>query len=271
MPPDVMAGVRLKLQRAFHHIEQLVLEADKWLNSNHNSTWIEAEKDNPPYFLLKARADKVPIDPFSLLLGDCLYNLRSGLDHLVYALAVAAVYPSPLPDDVAKASQFPIIGDEDGNGTSGCGPQLFKKAASRIQMLKPEAQAAIKRLQPFQLVGKFRFHPLWRLNELSNIDKHRFLHAACGFSGGILMNLPVPGRLEIGPGTMNNFTTIVEDETVIARIPISFGSQSDMEMCFKPHFFITVTGKPDEDIVLTIGNIYNYIIAGVLPAFGLHI
>jgi hypothetical protein len=39
--------------------------------------------------------------------------------------------------------------------------------------MPPEAIAIIRELQPYKRGASYRQHPLWQLNELGNIDKHR--------------------------------------------------------------------------------------------------
>lgn len=103
------------------------------------------------------------------VIGDALQNLRSALDHLAFALSVA--YSGPLSDEAAEGVAFPIRwktppeGQEDGS------------LVNNIRLIDPLAQAVIKELQPY-VAGPdlYRTHPLWLLNELARIDRHRFLH-----------------------------------------------------------------------------------------------
>jgi hypothetical protein len=41
-----------------------------------------------------------------LLIGDCVYNYRSALDHLAFALATS--FTNPLPESWVKTSAFPL-------------------------------------------------------------------------------------------------------------------------------------------------------------------
>jgi len=47
---------------------------------------------------------------------------------------------------------------------------------NKIGCIHPRAQAIIKRLQPYTRGDEFASDPLWKLNELSNMDKHRVPH-----------------------------------------------------------------------------------------------
>jgi hypothetical protein len=169
----------LKLDRALQHLERLKPEVERWLGRHpyfvvsnfdpqrgEHSVWIEPEGEPPA--------------ELSLIVGDCLHNLRSALDSLAYDLA--RVYQGePLDPEVASKSEFPIYIE----------PKDFKKDRKRkIGATDPSSQIAIERLQPYNEWNHFRafmaltgmrahpeaYHPLWLLQNLSNIDKHRERH-----------------------------------------------------------------------------------------------
>jgi hypothetical protein len=59
-------------------------------------------------------------------------------------------------------------------------------------------------MQPYNARDKYRFHPLWALHELSNIDKHRFLHVVGSTInqsrwGGIMGNVTITRSMGNGP------------------------------------------------------------------------
>jgi len=81
----------------------------------------------------------------------------------------------PLPDHIAKDSEFPIIGDARNEGIAGVEKRYANDLLKKIGGIDPLAQAIIKQTQPYQRGNKFASHPLWMLHELSNIDKHRLL------------------------------------------------------------------------------------------------
>jgi hypothetical protein len=112
-----------------------------------------------------------PPTEFRLIIGDCLHNLRSALDNLVYELAVQYTAPNPIPEHKARELAFPIV-------HRAMKPDKFKtKYRSRIGLLNPRVQAIIEELQPYHREDSVS-HPLWKLNRLSNIDKHRVPHIA---------------------------------------------------------------------------------------------
>jgi hypothetical protein len=202
--------------------------------------------------------------------GGCLHNLRSGLDHLAYALAVRHT-GEPLPQEIAEASEFPIFGDEDRKGTPSMGAALFTNASRKIAGIHPDAQAVIERLQPYQLGSDFRSHQLWRLYDLARIDRHRLLHLSVVHSGGFLWNpsahMNVGG---IGPGAIVSLGGEIEPGklTEIARMPVTPDDPKErVYVDIKPALevvFADDTPTPGESVVAVLGAIYNYVVSDVL-------
>ncbi|MGE3191313.1 MAG: hypothetical protein AB7N90_16640, partial [Vicinamibacterales bacterium] len=112
---------------------------------------------------------------FSLLTGEVLYQLRSALDHLVYQLVVSKTKEPP-----TFKSAFPIVG----RGTMGkkrwtSAVEEYEACTSRLKDgISPAALKMIDELQPLKRGAAYKDDPLWMLQELNNIDKHRFLHLA---------------------------------------------------------------------------------------------
>jgi hypothetical protein len=157
------------------------------------------------------------------VVGDCVQNLRSSLDHLVFALAEK--HSGPLSEEDARACQFPIIRDETRKGQTGAGPSVFQNNVlpRDIKDLSPAAQTIIE-MQPYKLGTAYKTHFLWELGELSNTDKHRFVHVVSWYSkvmritrnsSAAPMNIPRGAKFKV-------YGCIVEGETVIAKIPDGF-------------------------------------------------
>ena len=103
--------------------------------------------------------------PFSVLVGDALQNLKSGLDHLVYELLIAQAAGRPIDPKVIERSEFPIFWTTPKPG----------EIAKKIGGIDPRAQTIIERLQPHLLGPDYVTHPLWQLHELARMDRHRSL------------------------------------------------------------------------------------------------
>jgi hypothetical protein len=174
----------LKLYQALQHTVHLKTEVERWLGGNPYSLTIEFDPQRRENALW-INALRSPPDEFSLIIGECLHNLRSALDNLVHTLAIRK-HGSPLPQTIAKRLQFPIAKDHEG----------FRGIKWRIQDIPSEAQTEIEGLQPYNhRQDDPTRDPLWILNELSNIDKHRlpqltlFALASTGFGGSARVKL----------------------------------------------------------------------------------
>lgn len=148
-------SARLKINRAHEHLAAIRSEIAR--HKQNCSITIEPGV-NPKIVNLVEKFPDPPIE-LSLLIGDCLYNLRSCLDH-VAAQLVACNGHSP------SHSQFPICSK----------PAAFKSASSdQLKGALPGSVTVIEGLQPYKRVERLADCPLWCINKLGNIDKHRFL------------------------------------------------------------------------------------------------
>jgi hypothetical protein len=98
---------------------------------------------------------------FEVYIGDCVQNLRSALDYLVWELAYLAQGKPP-----RQLTQFPI---------STTAKRYFEVGRGQVSPLLGEHRRFIRKIQPYQSESP-RSHPLALLNRLSNQDKHRLLH-----------------------------------------------------------------------------------------------
>lgn len=197
----------------------------------------------------------------SLLISECLHNLRSALDNFVYDLALAYNRGNPLLRDAEDRAMLPIFGSQK---------EFKRRGAYRIRDIDPGAKAVIEGLQPYE-----RGNPdyLWELNELSRIDKHRLLHVTLlgmheSVLGGTQRNTIVDnitfsgGAIEpFGPGTV--------DGTELVRYRATPVDPSDkMHMYFQFVFDIAfdqdspVSGG--EPVLRRLWTLRNYIIDNVV-------
>jgi hypothetical protein len=255
-------GHVLKINRAHEHLEHLEREIAAWFDGNkHFTHCIEPDPNEPTKLDLKLTADKIPIDPFSLIVGDIVHNIRSSLDYIAFELACAN--HGSLSQEEARSSQFPILGDVDKNGVSGTGPARFR-SSSMIQYVSSSAQALIESVQPYHLGGKFREHPLWILNELVNIDKHRFLHIAAASLQELNISKLIMSKESLRLGE----TIIGEESTVVASFynvrPIDPDTTVDMHIT--PKVGMAFGDGPYRQWLVhgTLGNVHTYVAQEVL-------
>jgi hypothetical protein len=140
MTDDPLLGCRLKLQSAWRHRQAL--------------------GEKLQIFLERADPEPSPLH-LGAIVGDFLHNLRCVLDHLVWQLVVLN---GQKPGD---HNQFPISDT----------PGAYKKKAGRyLRGVAADHRALIETFQPYHLEDDAASHYLAVLRDLSNIDKHRFVH-----------------------------------------------------------------------------------------------
>ncbi len=97
---------------------------------------------------------------YAVAVGEVAYNLRSGLDHLVWQLVLAN---GETPD---TRTEFPIFQNESG----------YRESAGRkLRGLTDGQLQTVEGLQPFRDDDSIGPH-LWMLHAICNIDKHRHLN-----------------------------------------------------------------------------------------------
>ena len=161
-------GVYEKIERAKIHQVDLAKRVRAVLGSDKQSFAVEPDLDSGRYAV---RVFGVPaVGPtWCTIIGDCLFNLRSALDHLAWQLVIL---DGETPTD-QHMTTFPIRKspfDKKGNRI----PMQLQPAVSN-----PEILGALETVQPYADVG-YRpddpvLNPLWALHRLNIIDKHRLL------------------------------------------------------------------------------------------------
>ena len=259
----------LKLKRAYVHLKELDIACQGWLAAHNKFTCrLEPCTDTPGYFWIKAACDPIPNEPFPVLIGDVVQNLRGALDHLIYALGSA--HSGTLSEQDARYSQFPIIGDESETGTKGIGQGKWRDNAlpQMVPKLSPQAQAVIEGLQPFKLGSNFRTHILWRLNELVNRDKHRFVHVAVAQGSGMSINTNRSRNLQILPGVIHVYAPVMNGETVIAKIRLApIDARSEMHVEINPVLSVCFKDGISEgkEVIKELGEIHNFVVKDIFP------
>lgn len=176
-----LEGCEGKLARARFHMEVLNEEIASAARLDKHAITVEDDPNTSEYVFKVVGLQ--PSNPdWGYIAGDCIHNLRTVLDHLVYQLAVLAV-GNGLTDDEARSCMFPMHDN----------PDSFKSAAKRrIKLLRPGEQTRIAELQPFNAADPSLWPPmpgyvpgiphgvplaLGALETLDVIDKHRLVHA----------------------------------------------------------------------------------------------
>jgi hypothetical protein len=177
-----------------------------------------------------------PVGEWGILIGEILYNLRSGLDHLAYALS-AAHTPGKTPP---RGTEFPIFRDEDRFDDVKSGGRY------KIRGMSWEMQCALRDLQPFNTGNPPEAQSLWLLQHMSNVDKHRTLHLAVFGAPGIAFT--VDPDVEIVP-------VWSEDGSVIAKaVPLTAQAEVKNDPTFVPQIIVkeTLPGRDWRPLVVQL-------------------
>jgi hypothetical protein len=153
-----LAGCRLKLVRAQKHFNDI---SEVLRRLEHGECELIPEKDEKAKIgMLRIRLSPKPPDDLSVMVGDCLFNARSALDHLIWQLVLAN---GKMPDEWLY---FPI------SKTAKAFTEAVGKHG-RLDGVSAKAIAVIETLQPYHGQDE---HPLALLSKLHNVDKHQKLN-----------------------------------------------------------------------------------------------
>jgi hypothetical protein len=148
--------LRIKIERAKKHLRDLETEVtacrDKTLN-------VHLSDEDPETGQIVQHLATVPVFSFEILsaAGDVIHSLRTALDHLAYQLAVVGSGRPP-----GRGVEFPISKDQN---------TYEREKARKVEGMRLEVVEAIDAIKPYKGGNDI----LWRIHELDNIDKHRFV------------------------------------------------------------------------------------------------
>jgi len=162
---EIKERLTAKLERGSRHIYQLKHDWEKFSLGAYETSYVDDPGTGERIYRL-AKTAEIP-HYFPLIIGDAIQNLRNVLDHLTHHLVcIGENSPGPF-----EHVYFPIASDAD----------KYRAAATRkkIKGMRQTAIDAIDSVEPYKDgAGEI----LWRLNELSNTDKHRLLIMVAGFN-----------------------------------------------------------------------------------------
>jgi hypothetical protein len=183
--------------------------------------------------------------PPSIIIGDCLYNMRSALDHLVWQLVELNHHPA------GTWNMFPICID-----VLKFADDIRRK---RLHGVSREAQTIIEALQPYHhRQGSGHLDPLWVLNELANIDKHRTLNLTSVVATTIELEAG-PIKVSIVGGEMADGAILLRDDRVSDKVDMN--AEGSMFVAFKD------APARKRDVLMELQKIFDFLRQQVLPRF----
>lgn len=160
MPP-ILYGVSEKRNWAEHHLKLIEACIGDFINSDPCPIITDGDPKRGIYHARLVYPKKLPFRILSLMIGDCVHNMRAALDYMAWELAGA---------DIADTeTMFPIFESPDG---------FKKRGLKRIKHLPTDAQTAIERLQPYNTRYGGHLLALDAINKIDATDKHKILTVA---------------------------------------------------------------------------------------------
>lgn len=202
-PPELdLRSVYAKLEWATTHFKIVDAEINAWLYSGDNKILAQRNEDGTQHYLRAYMPKPKPdFQRWSLIIGDCLTNLRDTLDHAIFAIAQLASSPNQSKRDKAA---FVLAADE---------AQFTAWSKTKLASLPDPIRGVVASFQPFN-----RPHPvlpslLYLLSQLANGNKHRLLNVAIT-SPGIAEVEFVSAAALLQPGRVGIANGDIEDGTV---------------------------------------------------------
>jgi hypothetical protein len=180
----VLWSAEAKFRNGSDHLDTLKNDLLPWTKREVIALTLAKNADATEHSLIFSWIEEPPIERWGLLIGDCLHNLRSSLDHAVYGLAAANSGADPPPH--ADALAFPVC-DTDALFKDALGRHRLGSLASDVNL-----RAAIEGLQPYRRPNPPYEPVLAILRDLDNRDKHKLVSiiAAGLHTGEVETNIP---------------------------------------------------------------------------------
>jgi hypothetical protein len=177
----IPSSISLKLDRAQEHLLSIDSEIASYLDREPYKLIRNVQPSDQKLVLIEFHVITEPDERIGVIVGDCLHNLRSALDHLACYLVTKN------KGMITKKTQFPILDVRPTDKKTGqpLRPKIDGGVADNVLTV-------IDLLQPYQNKRDAHRHPLWLLSELSNADKHRLLHVAIACLGNPKFRITLP-------------------------------------------------------------------------------
>jgi hypothetical protein len=232
--------LQIKIERAKQHLSDLqkLVVACRG-KTNHVRL---SESDPQTKQITSYHWEDLPVYPFEILstAGDVIHSLRSALDHLAYQLAIVGSGKPP-----SRRVEFPIAKDRD---------TYEAEKVRKVQGIRPEAVKVIDDLKPY----KGGNDVLWRIHELDNIDKHRFVFVIA------------KDALFEAPWYVHEWPFLIRPRTLNTDAPLFSGifhSDVENDLNFEIEKAVAETEVPKSDALLPTLRQYVQVVESLILSF----
>jgi hypothetical protein len=245
-------GHDLKLAWANHQFEVFEGQRGAWRSGGGYGVQFEPQPNSSEQ-VIRLHAKDTP-EVFALVIGDALHAMRSGLDHLAYALSEA--HTDPLDLKVAERIEFPIFGER---------AMTASERERKIGAMHRDAAAIIEDLQPHLRIEDYADDPLWVLYDLARIDRHRLLHLTVAQ----LQTVGVGGdNVYVEYLKFGSFGPETEDGAELGRCsvrPVNLGRPMQMNVTTEPQIIFKEGPRVGRPVLDELRTIHAHIIEAVIP------
>ncbi len=248
-----------KVRWSEHHLDLVRDCIADYLGSNPYMAVVDRQEEAQAY-QIHAHLRREPPIRLGLHVGDFLANLRASLDHLIWQLALI---DGRRPPD--RELSFPIMQ----KWPEGRRDVIRLPISGRVP---GEALAFIASKQPYHKGDRFREDPLWVLDELNNIAKHRHLTLMSAVG-----RTRTTWRIDSPFGwSMNSDESyVVQDGAEVGLVPFSSTGESPVDMNIKVSTRVTADeiGEAASEVLLVdlleslLGYVKTEILAGLVHLF----
>lgn len=223
-------GITAKLDRADEHLVALADETRAWVQTEPNRYSVEVDYEAGTYCVRVALEREPPIK-LSIICGDFVHCLRSGLDYLACGVV----------GKVSRRSAFPIFHDRADFAERVTLPAKNNRPGPLTGLdLNGRVFAYIEHAQPYNGPHGVKNHPLWLLDELWNADKHRaILTMASSHAHGASLSVSGEGIEFIGKAAYF-YDKPLEDGAEVIRGQLKPVTQGKPQMKMEGHLPLDV-------------------------------
>lgn len=234
------------------HFQELLTEVQAYFKTNPVKL-VQDPGGNPDEFVGTVQPSGQLPGRFSIIMGDCIQNLRSSLDYLIWELVLSA------KGEPGRHNMFPIC-----SSVEQFEQQAFKRR--RLDGVATEAVNEIKSLQPYQEGKDFDKTILWVLDDLCNINKHRRVLLTELVAGPSDLELKMIDGESFGRVTRIDRGAKVGPFSIVDG-PKGRGIKIDVDPKITAYVAISDGPVKDVEITLLLAETIKYVNATVFPRF----
>jgi len=162
----------LKVDRAEKHLKELKSKMRTYAAKHpYRAVRARQPKGQRDIWVYTLEMTKEPDPKMAVIVGDCLYNLRSALDHLAVGMA-----PNSRRSKAAFPVEFTDPWETDASGSFVYPDERRESFRTKVRGMPDEVVAMIKVAQPYQRTpDELKIDALALISRLENADKHRQL------------------------------------------------------------------------------------------------